>query len=328
MRPIVVFLTILVIISSCKKEDIPTVKTGDVASVTRTGASVEGEIISMGDSEVTEQGICWSTSEKPLITDNIKVDDSESNSFTIDLTDLEPGTEYFVRAYATNTYGTGYGEVVSFETEPPELPELYTYTYFPVSQNSVTFYGYLSSDGGSGIIEYGFYWGPSENPAQSDNYVIAESITSGVFSATITDMDPDMKYFVRSFARNLVGTGYGNSEWFSTCSGDAEVSIIGSWLNVRDPDCGPYIPGQQTEIKMEITSDSVFYEYHNNELMFSSPFTVEAGSGSHGYSYIHFTSPEAPYSSFQFKLLDRNNINFIKPIDYAVDPCDYYKRIE
>lgn len=317
----------MLLMQACRKEDIPKVKTGDVASITRTTASCSGEIISQGDSEVTERGICWSTTDKPLISDNFKVDDSESNGFTIDLTGLEPGTEYFVRAYATNTYGTGYGEVVSFDTDPPELPEVYTYTYLPVSQNSVTFYGFLSSDGGSGIIEYGFYWGPSENPAQSDNYVIAELMTRFVFSATITDMDPDVRYFVRSYARNLVGTGYGNSEWFTTCSGDAEVSIIGSWLNVKDPDCGPFIPGQ-TEIKMEITSDSVFYEYANDQLMFSSPFTVEAGSGSHGYSNIQFTSLEGPFSFYQYKLLDCNNIHIVKHIDYSVDPCDYYKRIE
>ncbi len=327
MRTIVVFVTILVIITGCKKEDIPEVKTGDVASVTRNGASVDGEILSQGDSEVTEKGICWSTTDKPLISDNIKVDDSGGNSFTVDLTGLEPGTEYFVRVYATNTYGTGYGEVVSFDTEPPEIPEVYTYTYLPVSQNSVTLYGYLSSDGGSGIIDYGFCWGPSENPTTSDNYMIAGSMTRGIFSTTITDLAPDTKYFIRSFARNLVGIGYGNSEWVTTCSGDAEVSIIGSWLNVKDPDCGPYFPGQTTEI-MTITSDSVFYEYHNDELMFSSPFTVEAGNGSQGYSYIHFTGLEATYSFYQFKLLDCNNINFVKPIDYQVDPCDYYKRIE
>ena len=80
-------------------------------------ATCHGNITNNGGSSVTERGVCWSISENPtvdLITKTI--DGSGTGAFTSSLTGLEGNTTYHVRAYATNSKGTGYGNAESFTT--------------------------------------------------------------------------------------------------------------------------------------------------------------------------------------------------------------------
>ena len=107
-----------------KKEiELPEVKTAEVEDITESEAVSGGEVVSDGGAEVTARGICWSTSQTPTIEDNKTTDGSGVGSFTSNLSNLEPQTTYYVRAYATNEKGTAYGEEVSFTTEEVEEPE-------------------------------------------------------------------------------------------------------------------------------------------------------------------------------------------------------------
>ena len=107
-----------------KKEiELPEVKTAEVEDITESEAVSGGEVISDGGAEVTARGICWSTKQNPTIEDNKTTDGSGVGSFTSNLSNLEPQTTYYVRAYATNEKGTAYGEEVSFTTEEEEEPE-------------------------------------------------------------------------------------------------------------------------------------------------------------------------------------------------------------
>ena len=96
---------------------LPTVTTAAVTEITTTSAVCGGEVTSDGGAEVTERGVCWSTSGDPNIFDSHTVDGSGLGSFVSALTGLVPGTLYHVRAYATNSVGTGYGEDLTFITE-------------------------------------------------------------------------------------------------------------------------------------------------------------------------------------------------------------------
>ena len=122
---IFLFISFAFITTGCKKSsstvnDPPSLTTNDVIlDVTSTGAQSGGTITSIGSSVITENGVCYSSSNtKPTINDLKKTSAviSVSYSFTTDLTDLTPNTTYYVRAYATNAYGTGYGSVVTFTT--------------------------------------------------------------------------------------------------------------------------------------------------------------------------------------------------------------------
>ncbi len=98
---------------------VPVVTTQAVTAITQTSATGNGTITSTGDSDVTAHGVCWSTSENPTPTIAGSHTDDGAGSvggFTSSMTGLTLGTTYYVRAYATNSQGTGYGSQVSFET--------------------------------------------------------------------------------------------------------------------------------------------------------------------------------------------------------------------
>ena len=126
MKKLSLFLIALVmILFSCKPEvEKPTVVTKSVGDVTKTSAKVVVQVAADGGAEVTERGVCWSTDGTPTILD-FRVKDTEGGlgSYEIAFTDLVPNTQYYVRAYATNEAGTGYGDEKTFVTEEPEGPE-------------------------------------------------------------------------------------------------------------------------------------------------------------------------------------------------------------
>ena len=99
-----------------------TVSTIAPSSITDTTAVVGGKVSTDGFSAITARGICWSTSVNPMISGNKTIDSLGVGSFTSILKGLIPNTTYYVRAYATNSLGTAYGNEVSFATQPKIRP--------------------------------------------------------------------------------------------------------------------------------------------------------------------------------------------------------------
>ena len=96
----------------------PTVTTTAISNVDKTTATSGGEVTADGGADVTARGICWSTSQAPTVSDSHTTDGTGTGSFTSAMTELTANTTYYVRAYATNSAGTAYGEEVSFTTLP------------------------------------------------------------------------------------------------------------------------------------------------------------------------------------------------------------------
>lgn len=104
---------------------IPVLTTSDVVSITQISAVSGGDISSEGGANVNSRGICWSASPVPTIYDNKTIEGAGPGSFTSSITGLIANTTYYVRAYATNNAGTGYGETKSFSTLE-KIPETVT----------------------------------------------------------------------------------------------------------------------------------------------------------------------------------------------------------
>ena len=100
----------------------PTVTTTAISDIDKTTATGGGNVTADGGATVTARGICWSTSHNPTVSGSHTTDGTGTGSFTSAMTGLTANTTYYVRAYATNSAGTAYGEEVSFTTLPDGLP--------------------------------------------------------------------------------------------------------------------------------------------------------------------------------------------------------------
>lgn len=111
----------LALFTSCEEDEkakmLPEVATAEVSDITTTSAIGGGEIVSNGNADITASGLVYSsTNATPTIADSKTEEATTDGSFTSNLEGLASGTTYHVRAYATNSVGTGYGEVVEFMT--------------------------------------------------------------------------------------------------------------------------------------------------------------------------------------------------------------------
>ena len=96
---------------------LPVVRTMQVSAITQTSASCIGNVLDGGSSAVTARGMCWSTSPNPTVNDSHTTDGSGTSVFTSAVSGLERGHRYYIRAYATNSSGTAYGEELVFVTQ-------------------------------------------------------------------------------------------------------------------------------------------------------------------------------------------------------------------
>ena len=103
----------------------PILTTTAVSNITANTASSGGNIISGGGAPVTARGVCWNTTGSPTTAESKTTDGSGTGIFTSNLTGLTPLTTYYVRAYATNSAGTAYGNEVSFKASITSIGATY-----------------------------------------------------------------------------------------------------------------------------------------------------------------------------------------------------------
>ncbi len=102
------------------KVSAPTVNINDAAEeTTQNSFVIQGELTATGGAEVTSYGHCWALTENPTTANN-KTDNGATTSigfFKSNVTELVPGSSYYVRAYATNQYGTSYSKQIVVTTQ-------------------------------------------------------------------------------------------------------------------------------------------------------------------------------------------------------------------
>jgi uncharacterized protein (TIGR02145 family) len=197
---------------------IPTLTTDTVTGISFHTATGGGEVLNTGAPAVTERGLCWSTSQNPTIAnshiaDSLVAGGNGVGAFSIQMTDLAMNTHYYVRAYATNSSGTGYGDQVSFYTLA--LPGITTGTVTNIIDTTANCRGVVTSDGGDSVVARGICWSTSANPTLADNHTV-DSSGLGEFIGTMTGLIPGTQYHARAYATNGGGTAYGADRPFTT----------------------------------------------------------------------------------------------------------------
>jgi len=112
---LMVFIFISLSMISCKNE-LPTVVTSIITDITPYTALGGGDVNTEGSAMVIERGVCWSQTSNPDILGIRTLDGSGAGPFESKLANLSPNTTYHVRAYASNSAGTAYGNEVTFTT--------------------------------------------------------------------------------------------------------------------------------------------------------------------------------------------------------------------
>ena len=195
---------------------LPTIISTGATNITTSTVISGGNILNTGNATITARGICWSTSPNPTIADSIVSAGTGTGIFTSSISGLTAGTTYFVRAYATNSIGTAYGNEISFTTLPSSLAVLTTTNVSSISYTTVITGGNISSYGTGTIFARGVCWSTSSNPTIALNTKTSDGTGTGSFTSNISGLIPGTTYYVRAYATNSIGTAYGNEESFTT----------------------------------------------------------------------------------------------------------------
>ena len=163
-----------------------TVTTTAASPITMNGATSGGNVTADGGSSVTARGVCWSTSANPTLADNHTTDGTGTGLFTSSITGLSSNTTYHVRAYATNTAGTFYGEDLQFTT----LCAIYTlpFTESFATTSMPNCWSQVDNQGNGQIWVFGTITGESPNPSLTGNYAYLNSDDYGSGNSQNADL--------------------------------------------------------------------------------------------------------------------------------------------
>ena len=203
---------------------LPAVTTKQITDITPISATGGGIVTEDNGFNVTERGICWSTFENPTIGDNHKAAGSGLGEYNCGLTDLSSTKTYYVRAYATNSNGTVYGENVSFVTAEGDL-NVSTNDVTNITPISATCGGTITLASGNTlpVTARGVCWSSNHNPTTTDSHT-SDGTGSGNFTSSLTNLTLNTTYYVRAYAINELGTYYGEEKSFTTNNGSVSVT--------------------------------------------------------------------------------------------------------
>ena len=206
-----------VILNTESSTTTPTVSTNSVSSISSTSAVCGGNVTSDGGLDVTERGLCWSTSPLPTVNNSHISSGTGVGSFSTTIVGLTPNTTYFVKAYAKNSKGTAYGEQREFVTQTQTIntPTVITSSITNITETSASSGGNVTDNGGATVTDRGVCWSTSQNPTIDDSHT-SNGSGLGTFSSDITGLSPNTTYYVRAYATNSAGTGYGTQKSLTT----------------------------------------------------------------------------------------------------------------
>ncbi|MFZ4707905.1 MAG: LamG-like jellyroll fold domain-containing protein, partial [Bacteroidales bacterium] len=182
---------------------VPTVSTTNITNISDNSASSGGNVTAEGTTTVIARGVCWNTSPAPTLSNNHTTNGNGTGSFTSSITGLLATTSYYVRAYATNSIGTAYGNEVSFTTleAPPVVTNGLVAYYTFDQQNANDWTGNYN-----GVVFGGLTY--SSNSPDSQGYSTVFDGSSAYISIGSNPLNGTSSFSVNFWIKTQVTNGY------------------------------------------------------------------------------------------------------------------------
>lgn len=232
---------------------LPTVTTTPATYISTTYATSGGNVTNDGGAAVTQRGVCWNTTGTPTIANGRTLDGTGAGTFISAVTGLTPGQTYYLRAYAVNAAGVGYGNEITFTTRASlTAPTVTTHNITNILTTTAQGGGTVTDWGGDSVTARGICWNTTGDPTIADRKTHNGS-GLGSFVSVLAGLTPNTLYYIRAYATNAAGTGYGAQVAFTTQtpappvykvvardgSGDY-TSVQAAFNGVPDNYTGPY----------------------------------------------------------------------------------------
>ena len=207
-------------------DTLPVVITTEPSNITATTFTSGGDVLVLNSNSLTARGICWNTTGTPTIADSYTTQTGGLGSFTSNVTGLECGTTYYVRAYATNSVGTAYGEEYSVTTADYSLPIVELLTA-QVNATNIIAQSEVLTENCAAVTARGVCWNTTGAPTVAGNHT-DDGDGLGSFTSNLTELTPNTTYYLRAYATNGIGTAYGEQMAIITECDIVTVTINGS----------------------------------------------------------------------------------------------------
>ena len=208
-----------------------------------------GWLYSDGDAKVAEKGICWGVQENITISDNKIICQTDQQTFTADITGLDPDKKYYARAYAINEFGISYGKVISFTTLSVNFPTLNLFIYSSSALNSIRLSLQLNQSKPFSFST-GICWSKNPLPTLLDTTVLIsqrysyEAVPySKTYTQDIENLEESSTYYARAFCSSAYGVVYSNQVNWTTLTPLNPVSFSLVSVGHTDAACNVYISG-------------------------------------------------------------------------------------
>ncbi len=230
---------------------VPTITTQAVTNITPTSGKGNGEITATGGENATERGFEYKQGATGTIIKTYDTGSFGTGTFNKVITGLSPNTLYYVRAYAKNSAGIGYGDWVTFTTDKT-TPTVVTNEATEVDKDKFKANGNITATGGENCTVRGFQYGLT--PIATWDTHDEGSYEAGAFNKVISGLQANTIYYFRAYATNSVGTTYGS--WLQVVTASAgttpsgtKISLVGDYsgyvgkLHASEQDLGANYKG-------------------------------------------------------------------------------------
>ena len=216
--------------------NLPELSTVSVTNMTRTTAIASASVNSNGGALLSNYGICVSAQNTMIPRVCYWVNGNIRGPYSLNINNLNPGTTYYVRAYANNAAGEGSSTVVqAFTTLPNSPPTVVATTSSDVLFTSASMFGKVTDDGGSQVLERGFYISDLSTPNTSSTKVTASSTGTGNFSVNVSGLQSGKTHYYRAYARNSINTSLSsNTLQFNTKAATTPILSTIQQTNVME----------------------------------------------------------------------------------------------